>query len=232
MSVYGNQRSAILLSFFLALGIFTAGPFLSAQEDGPESEVGGSVSGTVQSVDPNTGILSILTQEGDSLSFKIDEDTVLWRGDDIIGAGDLVSGEEVDLQFYSVGEEKVVDWIDTRITEGPGSFTAGPEEEDPSPSEDGAEAKSMKGEIVTVNADEETLSVRAQDGTSYDLRVSDDDALVWLGDDIIEISDLKAGEMIEVDYYEGPEGILVASWIELARNDMNDTEEIEEEQPE
>lgn len=83
----------------------------------------------------------------------------------------------------------------------------------------------VAGKIATVDAAINTLTVTDEAGKSYTLTATKEETSIWKGDDTIELSALKAGDSVELEYYKDKDGKLVAIWVDVLTKEAAAPEE-------
>lgn len=73
----------------------------------------------------------------------------------------------------------------------------------------------VTGEVISLNVDSSTITVKADDGVEKTFSVIDEETILWKGIDDIELSDIKEGEDAEVGYYTDESGARIASWVDV-----------------
>lgn len=73
----------------------------------------------------------------------------------------------------------------------------------------------VAGKIATVDVAGNTLTVTDEAGKSYTLTATKEETSIWKGDDTINISDVKTGDSVELEYYKNKDGKLVAIWVDV-----------------
>lgn len=135
-----KRITEIGIIFFFAL--FLAVP-LFAQEDVEEvampeedlalAEVSGEgvITGKVVSLDVDSGIIVVRTEDGTEKTFSVVEgDTILWKGIDDIELSDIAEGDTAEVGYYTdeTGSH-VASWVDVLIEEETIPLEAAPEAE-------------------------------------------------------------------------------------------------------
>ena len=133
-----KKISKFSIIFFLAL--FLAAPLFS-QEDAeevamPEQDLGlaevpgeGVITGEVISLDLDSGIIAVKTEDGTEKTFSVVEgDTILWKGIDDIELSDINEGEEAEVGYYTdESGSYIASWVDVLIEEETIPLEIGPE---------------------------------------------------------------------------------------------------------
>ena len=93
------------------------------------------------------------------------------------------------------------------------------------------ESSIFVGKIANVDVENSTITVVNEEGDSLKLLVDKEFTTIWKGDGLVEFTDLKNNETVELEYHKEDEG-LFADWIELSDylEDMSlpEIEELEE----
>lgn len=73
----------------------------------------------------------------------------------------------------------------------------------------------IAGKITAVDVSKNTATVTDEAGKNYTLTATREETSIWKGDNTIELSDVKVGEPVELEYYKDKDGKLVAIWIDV-----------------
>jgi len=73
----------------------------------------------------------------------------------------------------------------------------------------------LTGEVVSLDADLGTISVKIGDGLEEEFSVLDGETILWKGIEDIELSSINVADTVEVGYYTNEEGQLIASWVDV-----------------
>jgi len=73
----------------------------------------------------------------------------------------------------------------------------------------------ITGDVVSLDLDAGTITVKTDDGTENTFSVVDGDTILWKGIEDIGLSDIAEGEEAEVGYYSDETGGLIASWVDV-----------------
>ena len=73
----------------------------------------------------------------------------------------------------------------------------------------------VAGKVTAVDAAGNALSVSDEAGKPYTVTATKEETSIWKGDDTINLSDVKIGDSVELEYYKNKEGKSVAIWVDV-----------------
>ncbi len=73
----------------------------------------------------------------------------------------------------------------------------------------------VAGKVTALDVANNTLVVTDEANKPYTLIATKEDTSIWKGDDTIGLSDLTVDDSIELEYYKGKDGKLIAIWIDV-----------------
>lgn len=73
----------------------------------------------------------------------------------------------------------------------------------------------IAGKVAAVDAANSTLTVTDEAGKSYTITATKEETSIWKGDDTIELAEVKNEDSVELEYYKGKDGKLVAIWVDI-----------------
>jgi len=73
----------------------------------------------------------------------------------------------------------------------------------------------VAGKVTAVDAAGNTLSVSDEAGKPYTVTATKEETSIWKGDDTINLSDVKVGDSVELEYYKNKDGKSVAIWVDV-----------------
>ena len=73
----------------------------------------------------------------------------------------------------------------------------------------------VAGKVTALDVANNTLVVTDEANKPYTLIATKEDTSIWKGDDTIGLSDLTVDDSIELEYYKGKDGKLIAIWMDV-----------------
>ena len=73
----------------------------------------------------------------------------------------------------------------------------------------------VAGKVAAVDAAANTVTVADEAGKSYTVTATKEETSIWKGDNTIELSEVKVDDSVELEYYKGKDGKLIAIWIDV-----------------
>ncbi|NQU74451.1 MAG: hypothetical protein HQ547_07085 [Candidatus Omnitrophica bacterium] len=73
----------------------------------------------------------------------------------------------------------------------------------------------VAGKVTALDVANDTLVVTDEADKPYTLVATKEDTSIWKGDDTIDLSGLTVDDSIELEYYKGKDGKLIAIWIDV-----------------
>lgn len=73
----------------------------------------------------------------------------------------------------------------------------------------------IAGKVTAVDTATNSVTVADEAGKSYTLTATKEETSIWKGDNTIELSEVKAEDPIELEYYKNKDGKLIAIWIDV-----------------
>ena len=64
----------------------------------------------------------------------------------------------------------------------------------------------VAGKVTAVDAAGSTLSVTDEAGKAYTVTATKEETSIWKGDDTINLTDVKVGDIVELEYYKNKDG--------------------------
>ncbi len=85
----------------------------------------------------------------------------------------------------------------------------------PAPAGGEEETDIIAGKVTAVDTANSTLTVTDEAGKSSVVTATKEETSIWKGDNTIELSEVKADESVELEYYKNKDGKLVAIWVDV-----------------
>ncbi|MEI8176393.1 MAG: hypothetical protein WCG78_05955 [Candidatus Omnitrophota bacterium] len=73
----------------------------------------------------------------------------------------------------------------------------------------------VAGKVTAVDAANNALTVTDEAGKSSTVTATKEETSIWKGDNTIELAEVKVDDSVELEYYKGKDGKLVAIWIDV-----------------